>query len=205
MANILHVDTSPRGERSISRGLTKQFVSTWLQAHPGDTVTYRNIGHNPVPHVDEAWIAGAFSPPDQRTPALEAALKISDELIDELVAADVYVFGAPMYNFGISSVFKAYVDQIARVGRTFSITQNGFEGLLKNKKAFVITARGGSFAPGTPFAQYDFQEPYLRTLFAFIGVTDVNFIHAENLSGDETREKALTGAKEAIERLVATR
>jgi FMN-dependent NADH-azoreductase len=204
MTNILHVDTSPRGERSISRSLTKEFVSTWLQAHPGDTVTYRDIGHSPIPHVDEAWIAGAFSPPDQRTPALEAALKISDELIDELVAADIYVFGAPMYNFGISSVFKAYVDQVARVGRTFTISQNGFEGLLKNKKALVITARGGSFAQGTPLAQYDFQEPYLRTLFGFLGVTDVSFIHAENLSGDETREKSLIAAREAIEKLVTT-
>lgn len=127
--------------------------------------------------MDEAWIAGAFSPPDQRTPALEAALKISDELIDELVAADIHVSGAPMYNFSISSVFKAYVDQVARVGRTFTITQNGYEGLLKNKKALVITARGGSFAQGTPLAQYDFQEPYLRTLFAFLSITDVSFIH----------------------------
>lgn len=205
MANILHIDSSPRGDRSISRGLSYEFITSWKDAHPGDTVTYRDLGHNPVPHVDEPWIAAAFSSPDTHTPELKEAIKISDTLIDELLAADRLVFGVPMYNFGIPSIFKAYIDQIVRVGRTFAVDANGFKGLVdSSKKVLVITARGGSFPPGTPFAAYDHQEPYIRAILGFIGLTDVTFIHAENLSmGDEARAKSLADAKDAIAQAVA--
>ncbi len=205
MANILHIDTSPRGERSVSRTLSYEFITSWKDNHAGDTVTYRDLGHNPVPHVDEPWIAAAFTPPETHTPELVRAIKISDELIDEFLAADRYVFGVPMYNLNIPSTFKAYIDQIVRVGRTFSIDENGYKGLVdSSKKVLIITTRGGAFTPGTPFADYDFQEPYLRAIFGFIGLININFINVENInSGDNEREKSLAIAKDAIAQAVA--
>ncbi|MBD2438968.1 FMN-dependent NADH-azoreductase [Nostoc sp. FACHB-110] len=204
MANILHIDSSPRGERSISRSLSHAFVTSWKNAHPGDTVTYRDLGHHPVPHVDEGWIAAAFSPPETHTPELTQAIQLSDSLIDELLAADRYVFGVPMYNLNIPSTFKAYIDQIVRIGRTFAVDANGYKGLIdSNKKVLIITSRGGTFPPGTPFAAYDHQEPYLRTILGFIGLTDVSFIHADSLNlGDDARQKSLENAQAAIAQVV---
>lgn len=205
MANILHIDSSPRGERSISRSLSYEFITSWKDTHPGDTVTYRDLGHHPVPHVDESWIAAAFTPPDARTPELAEAIKLSDSLIDEFLAADRYVFGIPMYNLNVPSTFKAYIDQIVRVGRTFAVGANGYEGLVdSSRKVLIITSRGGTFPPGTPFAAYDHQEPYLRTILGFMGLTDVTFIHADSLNlGDDARQQSLAAAKEAIAQAVA--
>ncbi|MBD2729610.1 FMN-dependent NADH-azoreductase [Nostoc sp. FACHB-892] len=198
---LLHLDSSPRGERSISRSLTQQFVTLWKQMHPDVPVIYRDLGRYPVPVIDEAWITAAFCPPAQLTPALESALMISDELIAELLAANLYIFGIPMYNYSVPASFKAYIDQIVRVRRTFVVGANGYEGLLNDKKALVITTRGGSYA-GEPL---DFQEPYLRAVFDFIGVADVTFIHAENLAmGVDERKRAIATAHEAIQQVVET-
>lgn len=120
MAHLLHIDASPRSERSHSRRLTREFVEGWKQAHPADVVTYRDVGRSWIPHVDELWIAAAYTPPDQRTPQMWEAIEISDQLVDEFLAADLYVIGVPMYNFSIPSSLKAYIDQIVRIGRTFS-------------------------------------------------------------------------------------
>ncbi|GBE93529.1 FMN-dependent NADH-azoreductase [Nostoc cycadae] len=205
MANILHIDSSPRGERSVSRALTYEFITSWKDTHSGDTVSYRDLGHHPVPHVDESWIAAAFTPPDTHTPELAEAIKLSDSLIDEFLAADRYIFGIPMYNLNIPSTFKAYIDQIVRVGRTFTVDANGYKGLVdSSKKVLIITSRGGTFPPGTPFAAYDYQEPYLRAILGFIGLTDVTFIHADSLNlGDDARQQSLAAAKDAIAQAVA--
>lgn len=201
MTHILHLDSSPRGERSISRALTKQFVDLWKQIHSNDAITYRDLGRHSVPPIDEAWIAAAFSPSGQLTPALEAALMISDELIDELLKADLYVFGIPMYNYSVPANFKAYIDQVVRVKQTFTVGADGYEGLLNDKKAVVITTRGGSYA-GEPL---DFQEPYLRAVFDFIGITDVSFIHAENLAmGADERQYSIAAAHKAIHQVITT-
>lgn len=200
MTHILHLDSSPRGARSISRALTKQFIDVWKQIHPNDVITYRDLGRYPVPAIDEAWIAAAFSPPDQLTPALETALMTSDQLIEELLAANLYVFGIPMYNYSVPASFKAYIDQVVRVRRTFVVGADGYEGLLKHKKALVITTRGSSYA-GEPL---DFQEPYLRAVFDFIGLTDVTFIHAENLAmGADERQFSTAAAHKAIHQVIA--
>lgn len=130
MAHLLQLDTSPRGERSHSRHMTKAFADQWLQAHPANTVTYRDLGRNPVPHVDEGWIAAAYAPSDHGNPQLEDAIRISDRLIDELLAADVYVLGVPMYNFSIPSTLKAYIDQIVRPGRTVAFVPETVENRL---------------------------------------------------------------------------
>ena len=202
MVNILHIDTSPRGERSHSRELSKEFVSGWRAAHSEDAIAYRDLGHYPVPHVDEAWIAAAFSPPETHTPELTEALRISDQLIDEFLAADRYVFGVPMYNFNIPSTFKAYIDQIVRANRTFAIDAQGFRGLVEGKKAVIITARGGDFSATSPAVAYDFQEPYLRAIFGFIGITDIQFINANSLNEGDARTQSLSEARAAIENLI---
>jgi FMN-dependent NADH-azoreductase len=201
MAHILQVDSSPRGERSISRALTKECIQAWQKTYPEGRVTYRDVGKNFAPPVDEAWIAAAFTPSAEMTPALETALVISNELIDEVLAADFLVFGVPMYNYSVPANFKAYLDQIVRVRRTFVVGSDGYEGLVKGKKAVVITTRGGNYA-NSPL---DFQEPYLRAVFEFIGMTEVAFIHAENLAmGAEERQFAIAAAHQSIHQLIAS-
>jgi FMN-dependent NADH-azoreductase len=214
MAHLLHLDSSPRSYsgspgpyQSVTRMLTQEFVTNWKAANPVGTVTYRDLGHYPVPPVNEQWIAGAYTPSDQRTPELVDALKLSDELIDEFLQADICVFGVPMYNFNVPSTFKAYIDQITRIGRTFSVDSNGFQGLAAGRKIIVVTARGGNFRPGTPFAAYDYQQPYLQTIFGFMGITDIQFIHADRLnpmvSDEATRSQSIAEAQTAIKEVAA--
>ena len=205
MAHILHIDSSPRAERSHSRSLTHRFITDWKNAHPQDTVTYRDLGHHPVPHVDEPWIAAAFSAPETHTPELQKAISVSNTLVDELLAADRYVFGIPMYNFNVPSTFKAYIDQIVRFGRTVAMNEQGYQGLVSGKKMLIITSIGGSYRLGTPTAGYNFQEPFLKAIFGFIGITDITFINADNLDsgGDEGRKQSLTEASNAISQAIA--
>jgi FMN-dependent NADH-azoreductase len=204
MTKLLHIDCSPRGDRSHSRQLAHHFVTNWQQAYPEDFITYRDLGHQIIPPVTETWVAAAFSPPATHTPELTDALQLSNELIGELSASDRYIFSVPMYNFGIPANFKAYIDQVCRVGQTFLAKPDGsYEGLLKDKKILVITARGGSFPPETPAAAFDFQAPYLRTVFGLMGVTDLTFVHAENLGQKgEVREESLEQSRLDLQRLV---
>jgi FMN-dependent NADH-azoreductase len=206
MSHILHIDSSPRGDRSISRSLSHEFINAWKAAHPDDTVTYRDLGHHPVPLVDETWIAAAFSDPAQHTPEQASTIVISNELIDELLAADYLVFAVPMYNFGIPAGFKAYIDQITRAGKTFKVTETGgYEGLVPpGRKLLVINAASGAYEAGTPAAAVDFLTPYLRALFGFIGITDVTFVKAQGLAyGDEAREQSIAAAQAALHDAVA--
>lgn len=201
MTRILHLDASPRGDRSLSRSLAAQFAEARRAHHPDDTITYRDLGREPVPHVTEAWVEGAYTPEDQRSEAAVQAMRISDALVDELLAADLILLSTPMYNLNIPSTLKAYIDQIVRVGRTFTMDMKG---LVQDKRMLVITARGGVYQPGTPFADYDLQEPYLRAIFGFIGITDITFIHCEGTNvGDEVRENSLAAAGERLTRLAA--
>ncbi len=199
MAHILHLNASPRGSASHSRQISGEFVQNWLQAHPEDTITVRDLGHQAVPHVSEEFIGAMYTPAEARTPFQVETLKLSDEMIGELQAADIYVFGVPMYNFSVPSVFKAYIDQIARVGVTFT---SSYEGLLKNKKAIFVTARGGGgYGPGEGREAYNFQDPYLRSVFAFVGVTDQTYIHVNSTSGGEETDALLAPAREQIKSL----
>lgn len=208
MSHLLHIDSSPRGDRSHSRKLTREFVEAWKKAHPEDTVTYRDIGRNPIPHIDEPWIAAAYSPPAQYTAELQAAIRLSDELIDEFLAADYYVMGIPMYNFSVPSTFKAYIDQIVRIGKTFAYdpqdVANSYKPLVQGKKMFVITARGGSgFGPGERNEAMNHQDPFLRTSFGFIGVTDITFVHIEDAEfGEERLAASIAAARTKVAHLV---
>lgn len=206
MARILHLDSSPRGDRSMSRALSQEFIDAWKTSHPEDTVQYRDVGRHPVPHVDENWIAGAFTPPETHTPEAAAAIKLSEDLVKEFLGSDRFVFGIPMYNLNVPSTFKAYIDQIVRVNRTFAMDENGYRGLVDgSKKMLVIASRGGSFKPGSPAEAYDFQEPYLRGIFGFIGITDITFIYAENMNqGEELKAQSLANARAKIQELVSS-
>jgi FMN-dependent NADH-azoreductase len=200
MTHILHLDTSPRTEQSHSRMLAQEFIEKWRDRHPQTKIIYRDLGLNPIPYIDATWIKAKFTPPDQYTPELVAAIKLSDELIDEFLAADRYVLSTPMYNFSIPAVLKSYIDYIVRPRRTFAVDANGFKGLVTDKKMLVITARGSDFSPGSALAPLDFQEPFLRTVFNFIGITDIQFINANKLNSN-LREQSLAEAKTAIQDL----
>ena len=205
MSTILVITASPRGDRSASRALTSTFAELWAQRHPQDTILLRDVGHHPVPHITEPWIVGSFAPSDAQTPESKAAIAVSDHLVDEFLSADRYIFGVPMYNFNVPSTFKAYIDQIVRAGRTYGVGPNGYEGLVKNKKALFITSSGGAYLPGTPMGAFNFQEPYLRVIFGFIGVTDLHFISADSQNlGDATATRARERVENSLKELAET-
>ena len=192
MSNVLIIESSARQQDSFSRQLTRQFVSQWQAAHPADQVTVRDLALNPVPHLDANLLGGWMKPEAQRSADEHASLQRSNELTDELLAADVLVLAAPMYNFAIPSTLKAWLDHVLRAGVTFKYTETGPQGLLVGKKAYVLTARGGLYAGSTS----DHQEPYLRQVMAFIGIHDVTCIHAEGMNlGGDFQEKGLNQAK----------
>ena len=194
--NILHLDSSPRGERSHSRALTHAFVDELKKTRSDATVAYRDLGHAPVPHVDEAWIKSAYTDPSERTDVDKQAIAFSDQLVDELLAADIIVVGAPMYNFSIPSTLKAYIDNVVRVGRTF--TYPDYQGLATGKKMFILCARGGGgYGSGEQMEAMNFQDPYLKTIFGMIGITDVSFVHDEKtMSGEDDLDASKAEARE---------
>jgi FMN-dependent NADH-azoreductase len=205
MSKVLVITASPRGDRSVSRALTTTFAQNWAQNHTTATVLLRDLGHHPVPHVTEAWVVGAFAPAEAQTAESKAAIAVSDQLVEEFLAADRYIFGIPMYNLNIPSTFKAYIDQIVRAGKTFAVGPNGYEGLVKDKKALFITSSGGSFPPGSPMGAYNFQEPYLRAIFGFIGVTDVQFVVADSMNqGEDLAKTSRQKAEAALKELATT-
>ena len=192
MSRVLVIESSARQQGSISRQLTSDFVNQWQAAHPADQVTLRDLAVSPVPHLDANLLGGWMKPEDQRNSDELQALARSNELTDEVLAADVLVLAAPMYNFTIPSTLKAWLDHVLRAGITFKYTETGPQGLLTGKKAYILTARGGIHAG----ASSDHQEPYLRQVMAFIGIHDVTFIHAEGLNlGGDFHEKGLNQAK----------
>lgn len=195
MSNVLIIESSARQQGSFSRQLTQQFVSQWQAAHPADQVTLRDLALNPVPHLDAKLLGGWMKPEAQRNADEQSSLQRSNELTDELLAADVLMLAAPMYNFAIPSTLKAWLDHVLRAGVTFKYTETGPQGLLTGKKAYVLTARGGLYAGSTS----DHQEPYLRQVLAFVGIHDVTFIHAEGMNlGGDFQEKGLNQAKASL-------
>ena len=182
MSRVLIIESSARQQDSVSRQLTQTFIEQWQAAHPADSISVRDLASQPVPHLDGNLLGGWMKPAEQRTDIEQASLERSNLLTDELLAADVLVLAAPMYNFTIPSTLKAWLDHVLRAGVTFKYTATGPQGLLSGKRAYVLTARGGIYAGSSS----DHQEPYLRQVMAFIGIHDVTFIHAEgmNLGGD---------------------
>lgn len=199
MSRILVIESSARQQGSVSRELTQQFIANWQAAHPADQVQVRDLAAEPVPHLDATLLGGWMTPSEQQNDAEKAALARSNQLTDELLAADVLVLAAPMYNFAIPSTLKAWLDHVLRAGVTFKYTETGPQGLLTGKRAFVLTARGGIYAGSA----LDHQEPYLRQALAFVGIHDVQFIHAEGLNlGAEFSQKGLAQARAKLAEVV---
>jgi len=199
MPTLLVIESSPRSA-SISTSLTQKFAAEWQQKNPGGKVITRNVFTQFPPLVSEAWIYAAYTPRDQRTEEQKNALATSDQYIQELIDADTIVIGAPMHNFSISAPLKAWIDQIVRAGRTFSVGPDGYKGLLDSaKKVVVASARGGEYTGDLAFL--DQQTPYLKLILGFIGLTNVHFAYASNQSrGPEAAE---TGAKTGAEQVLA--
>lgn len=171
MPTLLHLNASPRGDYSVSRRLTKAVEEEWMKNNPGARVIYRDLSEKPLPFVDLPWIAAAYSTPDQHTPEQQAAIGVSNELVDELLAADEILIGAPMYNFNVPAALKGWVDHIIRLGRTFS---GKYEGLATGKRARIIMASAGTYTTGAYMEKSDFFSPYIRFILGFIGIKDVD-------------------------------
>jgi FMN-dependent NADH-azoreductase len=192
---VLEISAGARFEGSISRQLTANLISA-LDSRYGDTELSRRDLADGLPFIDEAWVAANFTPDEERTGQHRQTLAYSDTLVAELVAADVVVIGAPIYNFSLPATLKAWIDMIARARLTFQYTENGPEGLLKNKKAYVVVPSGG-VPVGSPM---DFATPYLRHALSFVGITDVEFIGAQG--ADRGNEGALDNARARIAELI---
>lgn len=185
MTRILRIDASARTDDSLSRRFANQFLESWLQAHPRDEVVVRDLAEQPLPHIAQATIAGFYTPPAQHSDAVRDATALSDELIAELRAADLLLISTPMYNFSLPSGLKAWIDQIVRIGHTFSYSpESGFAGLLEGKRAVIVTATGAVFS-NEAMRPMDFLTPYLKTLLAFLGFTQVDVISLEGTTLDE--------------------
>jgi FMN-dependent NADH-azoreductase len=192
---LLRIDSSAR-TASVTRQLTAKAAEKWKENNPDGYVIHRDLSAIEIPPITDDWSATHLDA-SKLSLGQRSYLSTSDQLIDELRAADTIVIGAPMYNFSISSPLKAWIDQIVRLGKTFGAGPNGPRGLLEMKKVIVITARGGAYEKGTAREAFDFQEPYLRHILGFIGLTDVTFIHAEN----QSRDQAAASLESAAERI----
>ncbi|MGI4811796.1 MAG: FMN-dependent NADH-azoreductase [Janthinobacterium lividum] len=196
MTTILQINSAARSQGAQSTLLAGELSAQLLQKNPGAKLVVRDLLKGNLPHLDDSVIGAFFTPADQRNDAQKAVIARSDELIDELQAADIVVIGVPLYNFGVSTQLKAYFDWIARAGVTFAYSAAGVpEGLVKGKKVYIATARGGRYQ-GTP---NDLQTPYLKTFLGFLGMTDVTFVFAEGFAmGPEAAANALATARQAI-------
>lgn len=196
MQTILSVQSSARVDGSHSRKLSARLIEKLLAANPGAKLVERDVSRG-MPHIDDAWLAASWTPAANRSDAQNAALAMSDTLIAELEAADAIVLGIPMYNFSVPAAFKAWIDQVARAGRTFRYTDNGPVGLLEGKKAYVVITSGG-----VPIgSSYDFTSAYVKHVLGFIGITDVTMIAADQLVNREA--ESLDAANDVIAAAVA--
>lgn len=185
-STLLDINSSPLGNASVTRQLTNEFVENWKQANPDGAIINRDLSTTSIAPLNAAWIAAAYTPADKLADAQRETLALSDTLIAELKAADEYVLGVPMHNFSVPGSLKLWIDQIARVNQTFSYATGKPVGLLTGKKATIIISSGGVYDQGTTMASYNFVEPYLRTVFGFLGVTDVTVVSASGASALST-------------------
>ncbi|HEY0447221.1 MAG TPA: FMN-dependent NADH-azoreductase [Allosphingosinicella sp.] len=203
MTKVLIIDSAATGDASVSRKLTAELAERLTRRDPTVSIVRRDIGANPIPHLTAETVGAIRGAPADSQVASDA-LALSDALVAEVKDADVIVLGAPMYNFGMSSTLKTWFDHILRAGVTFRYTAEGPEGLVKDKKAIVVESRAGFYSDG-PAAAMDHQEPHIRTLLGFMGVTDVTFVRAEKLAfGPEAASAAIAEAVERLDTLAET-
>ncbi|NBA86881.1 FMN-dependent NADH-azoreductase [Emticicia sp. CRIBPO] len=198
MKKVLHIISSPQGEGSVSKKLGNTIIEKIQAKYPGSTVNERDLTSDVFPHLDQMQIGSWFTPAQNHSPEQAEAVKISEEAIAEMQEADIYVIGAPFYNFAIPSTLKAYLDHIVRPGITFRYNENGRpEGFLKNKKAYLAIASSGVYSEGE-FQSFDFVSPYLKFLLGLLGITDVSIVRAEGLRIEGIKETAFEKGVQSI-------
>ena len=197
MATLLIVNSSPRSN-SVSRALTRQYAAIWQAAKPGGRIVERDLSAATIPLLNEEWIVAAYTPEPQRTPRQKELLALSDRLIDEVFAADVILLGVPMHNFFVPAAFKAWIDQIARVGKTFAYSEQGPQGLIPTgKKAIAVLTRGGVVNAGQ--SANDALAAYLRQILGFVGLTDVTIVHADRQGmGNDAAAQSVSLATQSL-------
>ncbi len=200
MSTLLVVETSPRGDFSISRNLTRRFVASWRAAHPDGKVVERDLMQTNLPFVNAPWLQAYFTPPEQHSAEMKEVLLLSDDLVAELLAADHLVVATPVYNYNIPAALKAWIDHIVRKGLTLGMDGAG---LVTGKKATILLASGGVYTEGSPIRDRDIATRYLRLILGVVGITDITFIAAGNAKavdlGEIAREDFLDGFQHEIE------
>jgi FMN-dependent NADH-azoreductase len=198
MQTILFVTSSLSGSASTSREVADGLVESLQSSHPGASVIERHLTPETMPHLTSATLAALTTAPEQRSEAQRELVAFADRLIEEVEQADTIVLAVPMYNFSVPSTLKAWIDHIARAGRTFRYTAEGPQGELAGRKVYLVLARGGIYTD-TAYAAYDFQEPYLRAVLGFLGLTDVTVVRAEGLNiSAEAKAAGRQQAKDAV-------
>lgn len=204
MSKLLVVESSPRGDYSISRNLTRRFVTGWQAAHPQGEVINRDLMKTDLRFVNAPWLQAYFTPPEQHSPEMKESLRLSDELVAELMAADHLVIATPVYNYNVPAILKAWVDHIVRKGITLGVDGGG---LVTGAKASVLLASGGVYTEGSPIHDRDIATQYLRLILRVIGITDVTFIAAGGAKvvdlGEVSRDDYLANFDNQIEKAVA--
>jgi len=197
--NLLHIDSGILGGNSVTRNLSAAVVDQWKKRHKGLAVTYRDLATNPIGHLSGSHLMAGSIDASERSAELQRDIDEGAKALDEFLAADVVVIGAPMYNFSIPSQLKAWIDRITVAGKTFRYTEKGPEGLAGGRKVIVVSSRGGFYGKDSGRAGLDHQEAYLRTVLGFIGITDIDFVRAEGVNiSPEFKQKAIEGAEKAI-------
>ncbi|WP_448651144.1 FMN-dependent NADH-azoreductase [Pseudomonas fluorescens] len=175
MSRLLTIETSPRGDASISRQLTRRFVAAWEAEHPGGMVKIRDLTDTPLTFVTAPWLQAYFTPTDRHSSEMKAVLRLSDELVAELLETDHLVISTPVYNYNVPAALKAWVDHVVRKGLTLGVDGKG---LVAAKKATVLLASGGVYSDDSPIRDRDIATQYLRLILNVLGITDVTFIAA---------------------------
>lgn len=190
MPNLLLIETSPRGERSISRHMTRRFIDEWQAAHGDGRIVERDLARTDLPFVTAEWLAAYFTPPDQQSPADKETLRLSDELIAEVFVADHIVIATPVYNYNVPAALKAWIDHIVRKGVTLGIDGSG---LVTGKTATVLLASGGVYTEGSPIRERDIATQYLRLILGVIGITEVTFVAGGGAKAVDMGEVTMAG------------
>jgi FMN-dependent NADH-azoreductase len=202
--NLLHLDSSILGENSVSRSLSASIVAKLKEAHPAVRLTYRDLTAPIIPHLSGLYLAASQGAPIARDAALEADLALGGAVMEEFLAADTIVLGLGFYNFGVPSQVKTWIDRLSVAGKTFRYTEEGPEGLAGGKRVILAIARGGFYGPGTPAHSFEHAESYLRGIFTFMGITDIEVVLAEGIArGPKERESGIAKAREMIAALAA--
>jgi len=175
MTNLLMIEASPRGNSSVSRHMAVEYIDEWQRANPNGKVIQRDLTNTPLKFTDAPWLTAYFTPPDKQSAEMKDALKLSDELVEELLGADVIVIGTPVYNYNVPAVLKAWFDHIVRKGMTLGFSG---EGLLKDKRCTVLLASGGVYTEGSPIRDRDIATQWLRLILNVLGIEDIEFIAA---------------------------